>query len=416
MLLAIVNAKVTPVEGEEFEGTIVVRDGRIAELGADVAVPDGAEIVDVEGACVTPGLVDAHVHLGVAPEGDGAAASDTNEMTNPNMAGVRTIDAIDPFDEGFDLALAGGVTTVNVNPGSGNPIGGQATTLHTHGRIVDHMVLREPAGLKSALGENPKRVYGEKKVTPSTRLGTAKVIRDAFTAAVNYQRKQAHATPEKPVDVDLTMQALGKVLRREMPWRQHAHRADDIVTALRIQEEFGYELIIDHGTEAHLVADLLAERGVKVLIGPLFTTKSKMELRRRSIANPGKLAAAGVEVSLITDHPVIPISFLVHQASLAVREGLDPVTALRAITINPARALGVDAEVGSLEVGKRADVVVWNGDWIDPMARPARVFIDGREVYAYDAATGVESIAPRTDVPLARRAPADATAPAEPLE
>jgi imidazolonepropionase-like amidohydrolase len=400
MLLAIVNAHVIPVEGEEFDGTILVRDGRIAELGADVAVPEGAEVLDAAGAQVTPGLIDAHVHLGVHPEGDGVAANDTNEMTNPNTAGVRTIDAIDPYDEGFDVALAGGVTTVNVNPGSGNPIGGQATTLHTHGRIVDHMVLREPAGIKSALGENPKGVYGVRNQTPSTRMGTAKVLRDAFVAAQNYQRKR-DADDEGTQDVDLTMEALGKVLRREIPWRQHAHRADDIVTALRIQAEFSFDLIIDHGTEAHLVADLLAQRGVPVLIGPLFTTKSKMELRKRSIANPGKLARAGVELSLITDHPVIPVSFLVHQASFAVREGLDRVTALRAITINPAKALGVDAEVGSLAVGKRADVVVWGGDWMDPMARPRTVLIDGRIVFEHDRATGEERIASRDEVPLA---------------
>ncbi|SDH77011.1 amidohydrolase [Agrococcus jejuensis] len=392
MLRAVVNAHVIPVEGDPFDGTIVIRDGRIEALGADVQVPEGAEVVDVAGAQVTPGLVDAHVHLGVHPEGDGGAASDTNEMTGVNQAAVRTIDAIDPFDEGFDVALAGGVTTVNVNPGSGNPIGGLATTLHTHGRIVDRMVLREPAGLKSALGENPKRVYGERKQTPSTRLGTAKVIREAFVAAQNYLRK--HADPDTTADVDLTHEAIAKVLRREIPWRQHAHRADDIVTAVRIAEEFGYDLVIDHGTEAHVVADLLAERNIPVLIGPLFTTKSKMELRGRSIANPGKLAKAGVEISIITDHPVIPISFLVHQASLAVREGLDRETALRSITINPSKALGVAHEVGSLEVGKRADVVVWDGDWMDPMARPSLVLIDGAEVYRRE--DGVETIAPRS--------------------
>ena len=265
MLRAIVDAHVIPVEGEPFHGTILIRDGRIEALGADVVVPEGAETIDAAGAQVTPGLVDAHVHLGVHPEGDGSGASDTNEMTGVNQAAVRTIDAIDPFDEGFDVALAGGVTTVNVNPGSGNPIGGLATTLHTHGRIVDRMVLREPAGLKSALGENPKRVYGERKQTPSTRLGTAKVIREAFVDAQNYLRR--HADPDSKADVDLTHEAIAKVLRREIPWRQHAHRADDIVTAVRIAEEFGYDLVIDHGTEAHLVADLLAEKGIPVQIG-----------------------------------------------------------------------------------------------------------------------------------------------------
>ncbi|MGO3249819.1 amidohydrolase [Agrococcus casei] len=396
MTIAITNAHVIPVTGGAFDGTVVIEDGRIAALGADIAVPEGAEVVDAGGAHLTPGLVDAHVHLGVHPEGDGGAASDTNEMTGVNQAGVRTIDAIDPLEEGWDAALAGGVTTVNVNPGSGNPIGGQATTLHTWGRIVDEMTLRVPAGMKSALGENPKRVYGEKRQTPSTRLGNAKVIREAFFEAQNYMAQQAHAAAEgKPFARDVTNEALAQVLRGEIPWRQHCHRADDVVTAVRLSEEFGYKLVIDHGTEAHLVADLLAEKGIPVLIGPLFTTKSKMELRGRSIANPAKLAAAGVEVSLITDHPVIPISFHVHQASLAMREGLDRDTALRAITINPAKVLGVDAEVGSLEVGKRADLVLWSGDWADTMARPTGVWVDGKRVFEFDEETREERVASR---------------------
>ena len=174
------------------------------------------------------------------------------------------------------------------------------------------------------------------------------------------------------------------VLRREIPWRQHCHRADDIATALRIADEFGYELVIDHGTEAHLIADLLAAKGIPVLIGPLFTSRSKVELRNRSLANPGRLAAAGVEISIITDHPVVPINFLVHQATLAVKEGLDPVIALRSITINPAKVMGVADRIGSLEVGKDADLVLWSGDPLDVMQRAVSVYIGGREVYSYD--------------------------------
>ena len=248
-----------------------------------------------------PGLVDAHVHLGMHPEGEDGGMTDVNEMTNPVMAGVRALDAVDPMDPGFDDALAGGVTTVNVNPGSGNPIGGQAVAIHTHGRMIDEMVLREPSGVKSALGENPKRVYKEKKQTPSTRLGTALVIREAFMKARHYMRRQEAAAAEggEPIATDPHLEALAKVLRREIPWRQHCHRTDDVATALRLAEEFGYELVLDHGTEAHPVADILAERGVPVLIGPLFTTKSKVELRGRDLANPGRLAAQGVELSLI---------------------------------------------------------------------------------------------------------------------
>ncbi|WP_323959175.1 amidohydrolase family protein [Arthrobacter sp. JZ12] len=386
---AIINAHVVPVEGEPFDGTVVLDNGKIAALGADVAAPEGADVVDAAGKWLLPGFVDAHVHLGTHEEGEGWAGDDTNEMTDPVMAGVRALDAVNPFDPGFDDALAGGVTAVNVNPGSGNPIGGLAVAIHTHGRYIEEMVLRSPSGLKSALGENPKRVYGEKKQTPSTRLGTAMVIRKAFMDAQNYMGK-ADENGRDP-----RLEALAMVLRREIPWRQHAHRADDIATALRIADEFGYQLVLDHGTEAHLLADVLAERGIPVLIGPLFTTKSKVELRGRSMANPGKLAAAGVEISIITDHPVIPINFLVHQATLSVKEGLDRETALRSISINPAKVLGLDGRIGSLEQGKDADVVLWSGDPLDVMQRALKVWIGGKEVYRYDedARTGV--VAPR---------------------
>ena len=386
---AIINAHVVPIEGEPFDGTVLIENGKVSALGADVTAPEGADVVDADGKWLLPGFVDAHVHLGTHEEGEGWAGDDTNEMTDPVTAGVRALDAVNPYDPGFDDALAGGVTSVNVNPGSGNPIGGLAVAIHTHGRYIEEMVLRSPSGLKSALGENPKRVYGEKKQTPSTRLGTAMIIRKAFMDAQNYMGK-ADENARDP-----KLEALAMVLRREIPWRQHAHRADDIATALRIADEFGYDLVLDHGTEAHLLADVLAERGIPVLIGPLFTTKSKVELRGRSIANPGKLAAAGVEISIITDHPVIPINFLVHQATLSVKEGLDPVTALRSITINPAKVLGLAERIGSLEPGKDADVVLWSGDPLDVMQRALTVWIGGKEVYRYDEAARTGVVAPR---------------------
>jgi imidazolonepropionase-like amidohydrolase len=255
--------------------------------------------------------------------------------------------------------------------------------IHTHGRTVDEMVLRSPCGVKAALGENPKRVYGEQKKMPSTRLGTAAVLRQAFVDAQNYQAKRAGAG-DGFEGRDLKLEALAAVLEREIPWRQHCHRADDIATAMRVADEFGYDLVIDHGTEGFLIADLIAERGVPVLIGPLLTSRSKVELRNRSLANPGRLAAAGVEISIITDHPVVPVHFLVHQATLAVKEGLDPEVALRALTINPAKVLGVADRVGSLEVGKLGDVVIWSGDPLDVMQRALQVLIAGVAVYRYE--------------------------------
>ncbi|MHA7277842.1 amidohydrolase [Arthrobacter sp. HLT1-21] len=386
---AIINAHVVPIEGAPFDGAVLMEDGKIIALGAGIVIPDGAEIHDAAGQWLLPGLIDAHVHLGTHEEGEGWAGDDTNEMTDPVTAGVRAIDAVNPYDPGFDDALAGGITAVNVNPGSGNPIGGLAVAIHTHGRYIEEMVLRSPSGLKSALGENPKRVYGEKKQTPSTRLGTAMVIRKAFMDAQNYLGK-ADENARDP-----KLEALAMVLRREIPWRQHAHRADDIATAIRLADEFGYELVLDHGTEAHLLADVIAERGIPVLIGPLFTTKSKVELRGRSIANPGKLAAAGVEISIITDHPVIPINFLIHQATFAIKEGLDRDTALRSITINPAKVLGLADRMGSLEVGKDADVVLWSGDPLDVMQRALTVWIGGRAVYSYDVETRAGVVVPR---------------------
>lgn len=399
---AVTNAHVVPIEGEPFTGTVLVLGGVIAALGSGVRLPaldtndDPLPVVDAGGRWLLPGFVDAHTHLGTHEEAQGWAGNDTNELTDPNTAAVRAIDAINPFDLGFDDALSGGITAVNVNPGSGNPIGGLCVALHTHGRVVDAMALRSPSGLKSALGENPKRVYGDRKQLPSTRLGVAAVIRSALTEAQDYLRRRSGAdSGDTQVATDLRLEALSAVLRREIPWRQHCHRADDIVTALRLADEFGYRLVIDHGTEAHLVADLLVANDIPVLIGPLMTSRSKVELRERSLANPGRLAAAGVEISIITDHPVVPVQYLIHQATLAVKEGLDPVTALRSITLHPARATGVDDRIGSLVPGKSADLVLWSGDPLDVMQRAEQVWIEGRPVYHWDDERKVGVVAAR---------------------
>jgi imidazolonepropionase-like amidohydrolase len=386
---AITGAHVVPIEGEPFDGTVLVREGRITALGPDLEVPEDVSVIEADGAWLLPGFVDAHVHLGVDEEGEGWAGQDTNEMTDPVMAAARAIDAINPVEVGFDDAIIGGVTSVNVNPGSGNPIGGLAVALHTHGRVVDEMVLRSPSGLKSALGENPKRVYGEKNQTPATRLGVALTIRKAFAAARAWSAK-----PAEEREADLVSEALTKVLEREIPWRQHAHRADDIATALRLAEEFGYRLVLDHGTESYLIADRVAEAGVPVLYCPLIVSRSKVEVRHRTPAAPGLLTAAGVEVSIITDHPVVPIEFLVHQAALAVKHGMAPADALRAITLHPARVLGLEDRIGSIAASKDADLVLWEGDPLDVRNRSLRVWQSGREVM-HRCADGDPVIAPR---------------------
>jgi imidazolonepropionase-like amidohydrolase len=393
---AITGGRVVPVEGEPIDGgTIVIVDGKIAAVGGpDLKPPPGVDVIDAAGRWVLPGLVDAHTHLGAREEGEGWAGHDTNELTGPIQAHVRVLDAINPADEGFRDAIGGGVLTAGITPGSGNPVGGQTVAVHCWGRTVDDMLLRSPAGMKSALGENPKRVLGERRVNPSSRLGTAAAIRTALVDTLNYLEKEKDdeageesAERIRPAQSrDLKHEALARVLRREIPWRQHCHRADDIATALRLADEFGYDLVIDHGTEGYLIADKIAAAGVPVVTGPLITARSKVELRNRTMANPGLLAAAGVTVAIATDHPVVPVHLLIVQAALAVREGLDRDTALRAVTINPARIMRVADRIGSLVPGKDADLAIWSGDPFDVMSRVESAYIGGREVYRYDHA------------------------------
>lgn len=385
--VALVNAYVVPVTSAPVErGTVLVEDGVITAVGADVVVPAGVRTLDAGGRWVLPGFVEAHGHLGVHEEGEGWAGEDVNEMTDPNGAALRAIDGINVEEEGFRDALAGGVTSAVVKPGSGNPIGGQTVAIKTWGgRTVDEQVISDAVSVKSALGENPKRVYGDKKALPSTRLGVAAVIRKAFVDAQNYAARRAAAEAKgEPFDRDLAKETLARVLAGELVWDQHTHRADDIATAIRLSEEFGYRLVVNHGTEGALVADVLAEKDVPVIFGPLFTSRSKVELRHRAIANLGRLAAAGVRVAITTDHPVVPINFLVHQASLAVKEGLDREVALRALTVNPASFLGLDSRVGALAPGLDGDVVVWSGDPLDVTSRAEHVFVTGTEVYTWD--------------------------------
>ena len=387
--VALVGGLVKPVTGPDIDGGVVlVEDGVITAVGAagEVKIPDGVTQVDTTGQVVVPGFVESHAHLGVSEEGRGWAGNDVNEMTGPNQAGVRAIDAIDIDEEGFRDALAGGVTTAVVKPGSGNPIGGQTVAIKTWGgRTVDEQVLSDAVSVKSALGENPKRVYGEQKVTPSTRLGVAKIIREAFVAAQNYAAKRDHAAAEgKPFERDLTMEALAAVLDGTLAWDQHSHRHDDLATAVRLADEFGYRLVINHGTEAHKIADVLAERDIPVIYGPMITTRSKVEIVDRATPHLAQIAEAGVRVAITTDHPVVPIEHLVLQASLAVKDGLDPVTALEALTSNPASFLRLDERVGALAPGLDGDVVVWNADPLDTTAHVERTFIAGREVYSRD--------------------------------
>lgn len=380
--LAVTNGYVVPVTAAPIEGgTVIVTDGVITAVGGpDTAVPDGADVVDAHGAWVLPGFVESHGHLGVHEDGEGWSGNDTNEMTDPNGARFRALDGIDIEEVGFRDALRGGVTTAVIKPGSGNPIGGRTVAIKTWGgRTVDEQILRADVSVKSALGENPKRVYGDKKVTPSTRLGVASVLREAFVGAQNYvAKREAAGAKGEPFDRDLGKETLAAVLDGTLLWDQHCHRHDDIATAIRIAEEFGYSLVVNHGTEGAKIADVLAEKDIPVIFGPLLTSRSKVELRDRAISNLALIAEAGVTVAITTDHPVVPIDQLRLQAILAVCDGLDAETALRALTINPASILRLDDRVGALAPGLDGDVVIWSGDPLAVESRALHVFISGR--------------------------------------
>lgn len=384
---AIINGTLHTVTQGTIEGGTVLLDdeGRIAAVGGDVTVPEGADRVDAAGCHVFPGFVDAHTHLGIWEEGVGRAFWDGNEASDPITPHVRALDAINPRDLGLEDARGAGVTTVCVTPGSGNAICGQAVVIKTAGKVADRMVVRQPAGLKMALGENPKSVYKPRDKMPSTRMGTAALIRQALVRAQTYLEKQARAAgdpDQETPDEDLQMEALALLLRREIPARIHAHRTDDILTALRLGEEFGLEIVVEHCTEGHRVTDELVQAGVPALVGPSLSSRSKVELRELSFSTAGELARAGVTVALISDHPFVPIQYLPLCGGLAVREGLDADTALRALTLTPAEILGVADRVGSLEPGKDADLALYRGHpFYDVQARCLMAFIQGRLVH-----------------------------------
>ncbi len=385
-MMRILNGVVHTMAGPVIpHGYVEVENGKIravGEMSARTAAAAGP-VYDAGGGHILPGFIDAHCHLGMFGNALGFEADDGNESTDPCTPQLRAIDAINPQDRCFREAREGGVTTVLTGPGSANPIAGQFAAIKTDGRWVDEMVLRAPAAMKMALGENPKTVYNERKETPITRMATAAVIRQELSKTLEYMDKQDKADAEEDTDApdyDAKLEALIPVLRGELPVHIHAHRADDIATAVRICREFGLKYVIVHGTEGHLLPELLAAEGAGVITGPSLTDRSKPELANLTIENPAILARAGVPVAICTDHPVIPIQYLPICAALAVRGGLEPEEALAAITIHPARLAGLDKRVGSLEPGKDADIVVTTGHPLDWNGKVRYVFIGGKQV------------------------------------
>ena len=384
--MLIFNGVVHPVDAPVIpNGYVELEDDKIKGVGPMEALPKGCEgpSLDVKGGHIVPGFVDAHCHLGLFGDALKFEGDDGNEATNPCTPHVRAIDGVNPLDRCFQEAREGGVTTVLTGPGSANPISGQGIVIKTLGAWVDQMVLKAPATMKMALGENPKTVYNGRKETPTTRMGTASVIRTELARALEYMDRQDKADTEAGTNApgyDPRLEALIPVLRGELPVHIHAHRADDIATAVRICREYGLQFVVVHGTEGYRVTELLAAEGVGVITGPILTDRSKPELAGLTIENPARLAKAGVEIAICTDHPVTPIQALPLCAAVAVRGGLEPEEALRAITLGGARLAGVAHRVGSLTPGKDADVVVTSGHPLEWTGSVEHVFINGIQV------------------------------------
>ena len=371
------------IHKEPYQADILIHDGKIAAVGENLTAND-AELIDAAGKHVYPGFVDAHSHLGMQGSGIGFEGNDVNEMTDILTPQLRAIDGFYPMDPALHEAAAAGVTTVCSGRGSANVVGGTFMAVKTVGKRVDKMVIKEAVAMKCAFGENPKRCY--KDVNNFSRMATASKLRELILKTLEYDRKLQAAGDDdsKKPKFDFKLEAMLPVNHKEIPLKAHAHRADDIFTAIRIAKEFGLRLTLEHVTEGHLIVDELMEENLPMAVGPSLTHASKFELRNKTFATPGILAKAGGQVSIITDAPVIPQQYLPLCAELAIKSGMDEFAALQAITINPAKHIGVEDRVGSIEVGKDADLVIMPGSCFDIAVAPDVVLINGEKVCKED--------------------------------
>lgn len=384
--MLIYNGKIHTMDRDIYyeNGFVAIEKGKIISIGemkvCQTPTPDD---IDAQGGHVFPGLIDAHCHLGVFGDGLGFEGDDGNESTDPCTPHLRAIDAINPLDRGFSEGRMAGVTTAVTGPGSANPISGQFAAIKTTGKWVDKMIVQAPISMKWAMGENPKYTYHDRHEAPVTRMGIASIIRENLALAQEYLEKLDRAEEdeeEERPDFDAKLEALVPVLRKEIPVHIHAHRADDILTGVRIAQEFDLNYVIVHGTEGHLVADILGELHCPVITGPSLGNRSKPELVNMTIETPAKLQESGVKVAICTDHPEIPLQYLTLCASLAVKGGMNPQEALKSITITPAEILGLSHRIGSLAVGKDADIVISTGHPLNFMSKITAVVIDGKRI------------------------------------
>ncbi|MDK0572485.1 amidohydrolase [Clostridium perfringens] len=383
--MLIKNGKIfTCEEGKIYEkGDILIKDGKISRIGEDLSQYIGEEeVIDAKGLLIFPGFIEAHCHLGLHEEGNNGAGNGTNEAIEPITPQMRAIDGINPFDGGFQSAREVGVTTAVIGPGSANVIGGQFAAVKTSGICIDDMIIKEPVAIKVAFGENPKRVYSGKNKMPNTRMAIAALLRETLIEAVNYKNRKIDAEIEdKDFSKNLKYEALLPLINREIPMKAHAHRADDILTAIRIAKEFNLKLTLDHCTEGHLISDYIKRENLDAIVGPTLSFNGKAETLKKTFKTPKALIDKGIKVAITTDHPVITIDNLPLCAAMAMKEGITFNEALEAITINPAEIIGIDERVGSLKEGKDGDLVILNGSPFEIATKTIYTIINGEVVY-----------------------------------
>lgn len=382
--MLIINGKILTMEGPPIEDGYVRINGKIIEdVGPMMTLRPKTykeTVLDVNGAWVLPGIIESHCHIGISEEKIGIIGDDSNEGTKPVTPSLRAIDAVNPMDAAFHDAIKAGITSVMVGPGSANVVGGQFMFMKTHGRCIDHMVVKNPAAMKVAFGENPKTCYGDRDEYPATRLGIAALLRKTLFEAAQYKKEKESGELEKE---DFEMEPWLPVLNKEIPLKAHAHRADDILTAIRIAKEYDVDMTLDHGTESHLVANVIKEAGFPVIVGPDLTSRSKLEVKNMNFKTNKVLHEEGILFSITTDHPVTMIQYLPLCAGLAVKNGLPVEAGLKAITINAAKICRVDDKVGSLKSGKDADIAIFTGNPMEVFTKTLYTIIDGQIVYDY---------------------------------
>lgn len=380
--MLIINGKIVTMEAQDYESGFVRINGKkidaVGDMSACPQADEDEEVLDVKGAWVMPGIIEAHCHIGIIEEKLGIMGDDCNEETNPVTPELRALDAVNPMDPAFHDAIEAGITSVMVGPGSANVVGGQFLFMKTHGRCIDNMVVKAPAAMKVAFGENPKTAYGDKDMYPSTRMATAALLRQTLFEAKQYLTDKVSGELKQE---DFKMEPWIPVLKGEIPLKAHAHRADDILTAIRIAKEFGVDITIDHCTEGHLIADEIKASGFPAIVGPDLTARSKPEVQYMNFKTNKVLCDAGILTAITTDHPVSLIQYLPLCVGLAVKYGMPMKEGLKAITINAARICRVDDRVGSLKRGKDADIAIFSGNPLECMTRTLWTIINGEIIY-----------------------------------